>query len=406
MDSNFRITPVYGKDGWERHPEERLNMAVTRMGRLHLLFASLTAMPAMASAQILPTVPVSTPPEAIQAGVEAPEIAFDAADFLHLPTDINLGEVVGVALNKDGHLFVFQRGNTSGPAYGAAAAQLLEFDANGRLLREIGKGLYAWSFAHAVKIDPQGNIWAADKGSDMVIKFDPAGKVRMVIGRKVEAAAPEARPLEKLEPRLPAIDGYFRQVTDMAWDSRGNTYISDGYINSRVAKIAPDGRWLKSWGSYGSQPGQFNQLHSIAVDAKDRVFVADRANRRIQVFDTEGNLLKIITIRIAFPADAPVAIGNRPTPSSPGYLLPGAPWAICITPPSAGRQVMFVADIWPGRIYKLDMDGNVLGWLGGAGKQLKQFGWIHEMACPTENQLYVAEVLNWRVQKLTLRTAH
>jgi len=332
-----------------------------------------------------------------------PEIAFDSVNPLHPPAGMNLGEIAGVALNQAGHIFVYQRGNTAGPAYGAAAAQLLEFDGQGKLLREIGKGLYAWSFAHAVRIDPRGNIWAADKGSDMVIKFDPAGRVQMVIGRKVEAAAPEAKPLEKPIPRLPAIDGYFRQVTDMAWDSKGNTYIADGYINSRVAKVAPDGRWLKSWGAFGTGPGQFDQLHSIAVDARDRVFVADRTNRRIQVFDTEGNLIKIITVQVPFPADAPVAIGNRPTAQSPGYLLPGAPWALCITPPDAGgQQSLFVADVWPGRIYKLDMEGNVLGWLGGAGKQMKQFGWIHEMACPNENQLYVAEVLNWRVQKLTL----
>jgi hypothetical protein len=108
---------------------------------------------------------------------------------------------------------------------------------------------------------------------------------------------------------------------------------------------------------------------------------------------------------VPFPDDAPVAINNRPTAASPGYLQPGAPWAICITPPGAGPQTLFVADAYPGRIYKLDLNGNVLGWLGGAGKQLKQFGWIHELACPSANQLYVAEVLNWRVQKLTLHAA-
>ncbi|HUO20996.1 MAG TPA: peptidyl-alpha-hydroxyglycine alpha-amidating lyase family protein [Caulobacteraceae bacterium] len=354
--------------------------------------------------------PASPPPSAAfvgpASGPPVPEIPFDAVNFLKPPADMHLGEIAGVAVNSQGHVFVFQRGNTAGPAYGAAAAQLLEFDADGKFVREIGKGLYAWSFAHAVRIDPQGNIWAADKGSDMVIKFDPAGRVQMVFGRKVEATAPEAHPLDHPSPPLPAVDGYFRQVTDMAWDSRGDTYISDGYINSRVAKIAPDGRWLTSWGSYGSGPGQFNQLHSIAVDGQDRVYVADRSNRRIQVFDTDGKLLRIITIRVPFPDDAPVPIGNRPTLSSPGYLLPGAPWALCITPKGAGPQVLYAADVWPGRIYKLSLDGQVLGWLGGAGKQLKQFGWIHEMACPSENQLYVAEVLNWRVQKLTLHPVH
>jgi hypothetical protein len=201
------------------------------------------------------------------------------------------------------------------------------------------------------------------------------------------------------------VDGQFRQVTDMAWDSKGNTYISDGYINSRVAKIGPDGRWLKSWGSYGKEPGQFDTLHSIAVDAQDRVYVADRGNRRIQVFDTEGKLLKIITIDVPAPADAQPAIGNKPNLAGGGNptMFPGAPWALCITPKVPGKeQVLYASDAYPGRIYKMTLDGKVLGYLGSSGKNLGQFGWIHEIACPTENELYVGELLNWRLQKLTL----
>ncbi len=333
------------------------------------------------------------------------EIPFTATDFLKPPADMHLGEVAGVAVNAQRHVFVFQRGNTSGPAYGAAAAQLLEFGPDGRLVREIGKGLYAWSYAHAVRIDPQGDIWAADKGSDMVVRFDPQGKVTWVFGRKPEAADEGAHPLEHPRPPLPPVEGFFRQVTDMTWDSRGNTYISDGYINSRVAKIDPNGHWLKSWGSPGSEPGQFNTLHSIAADAADRIYVADRGNRRIQVFDTDGALVKIITIDVPAPADAPTAIGPRPNSLGPGgakTMLPGAPWALCITPKVNGRQVLYVSDAWPGRIYKLSLDGEVLGWLGSSGKQLKEFGWIHEIACPSETELYVAELLNWRLQKLTL----
>jgi len=331
-----------------------------------------------------------------------PEIPFDGADALSPPVDMHLGEVAGVAVNREGHIFVFHRGNTSGPAYGAAAAQLLEFDKDGHYVREIGKNLYAWSYAHGVRVDPQGNIWAADKGSDMVIKFTPEGRVAMVFGRKPEASDTEAHPLEHPKPPLPAVDGQFRQVTDMAWDSHGNTYISDGYINSRVAKVAPDGRWLKSWGAYGSEPGQFNTLHSIAIDASDRVYVADRGNRRIQVFDTEGKVLKIISIDVPSPPDAPTAIGPRPAAGAGATMQPGSPWALCITPVQSGKQYLYVADAWPGRVYKLDLDGKVLGWLGGSGKQLKQFGWIHAMACPSENELYVGELLNWRLQKLTL----
>jgi DNA-binding beta-propeller fold protein YncE len=298
-------------------------------------------------------------------------------------------------------VFVFQRGNTTGPAYAAAAAQLLEFDGTGKYLREIGHNLYAWSFAHAVRVDKDDNIWVTDKGSDMVIKFDPEGRVAMVFGRKQEASDEGTGPLKHPKPPLPPVDGQFRQVTDVTWDPAGNTYISDGYINSRVAKVDKNGQWIKSWGEPGNGPGQFNTPHSIA-DARGNIYVADRGNRRIQVFDSDGNFLREFTIDVPFDPNTRPAIGNMPAPGGRGggVNAPGAPWAICITP--GPNQVLYSADAYPGRIYKLSLDGKVLGYLGTSGKQLKQFGWIHEMACPSENELYVAELLNWRVQKLTL----
>jgi NHL repeat len=320
-------------------------------------------------------------------------------DFLKLPPDLYLGEVAGVAVNSQGHIFVFSRGNTSGPAYGASAAQLLEFAPDGRFLREIGHNLYAWSFAHSVKVDKDDNVWVADKGSDMVIKFNPQGRVVMVFGRKQEASDESTGPLKHPKPPLPPVDGMFRQVTDMSWDAAGNTYISDGYINSRVAKVDKDGNWVKSWGEPGDGPGQFNVPHSIAVDAEGHIYVADRGNRRIQVFDGDGNFLRQITIDVPAPADARPAIGNRPNQAT-GTMAPGAPWAICITPPP--HQVLFSSDAFPGRIYELNLKGKVLGVFGESGKLPGQFGWIHEIACPSENVLFVAELLNWRVQKLIL----
>ncbi len=155
---------------------------------------------------------------------DVPTIPFDSVpNPLKLPTNMYFGEVSGVAVNSKGHVFVLSRGNTSGPAYAAAAAQLLEFDANGKFVREIGKNLYAWSFAHAVKIDPQDNIWVTDKGSDLVIKFDPEGRVLMIFGRKQEASDEDTGPVKHPNPPLPAEDGKFRQVTDMAWDKAGDT---------------------------------------------------------------------------------------------------------------------------------------------------------------------------------------
>src|SRR5438552_12566957 len=113
-----------------------------------------------------------------------PKIRYQSVpDFLKLPPDIYFGEVAGVAVNSKGHVFVFSRGDATGPAYGAGAAQLLEFGADGKFIREIGHHLYAWSFAHSVKVDHEDNIWVTDKGSDMVIKLNPEGRVVMVFGR-------------------------------------------------------------------------------------------------------------------------------------------------------------------------------------------------------------------------------
>ena len=335
-------------------------------------------------------------------GQPVPEIPFESVpDFLKLPPELYLGEAAGVAVNSKGHIFVFSRGDSTGAAYGASAAQLLEFGPDGRYLREIGHNLYAWSFAHAVRVDKDDNIWVADKGSDMVVKFTPAGRVAMVFGRKQEASDEGTGPVKHVKPPLPPVDGQFRQVTDMTWDAAGNTYISDGYINSRVAKVDKNGKWLMSFGEPGSGPGQFNTPHSIVADAQGNIYVADRGNRRIQVFDGDGKLLRQITIDVPFDyAKASPAIGKKPAQDATGTQAAGSPWALCIT--NGPKQVIYASDAFPGRIYKLSLDGKVLGVLGESGKQLGQFGWIHAMACPTEDVLYVAELLNWRVQKLVL----
>jgi NHL repeat-containing protein len=332
-----------------------------------------------------------------------PDVPYDAdAEFLKLPPDVYLGEVAGVAVNSQHHIFVFSRGGTTGPAYGAAAAQLFEFDRAGKFVREIGHNLYAFSYAHSVKVDRDDNVWIVDKGSDMIVKFTPTGRVAMVFGRKKEASD-EAVPWTRVTPPRPHVNGQFRQPTDVTWDPQGNIFISDGYVNSRVAKFTRDGDWIKSWGEKGTKDGEFDTPHSIAADARGNIYVADRGNRRVQVFDADGAFVRSLSVvGVPVPPGAKPAIGNPPSPEATGTQAPGAPWAICITP--GPNQVMFLSDAYPGRIYKLSLDGKVLGILGTSGKQPKQFGWIHEIACPSDTELYVAEVLNWRVQKLTLKS--
>jgi DNA-binding beta-propeller fold protein YncE len=329
-----------------------------------------------------------------------PDLAFDSVpDFLKLPAGMNLGEVPGVAVNSKGHVFVFTRSNSAGgPAYGPAAAQLLEFDAKGVFVREIGKGLYAWAEAHTVRIDKDDNIWAIDKGSDMVIKFNQAGHVTMVFGRRKESAEDDTKPWLHPEPPLAPIDGLFRQPTDVAWDSDGNIYITDGYINSRVAKYDKNGDWVKSWGEKGTGPGQFRLPHAIVIDRNNNIYVADRSNRRVQVFDTDGKFLRQFTI------DVPAAPGTKavygPTPTGAALAaVSGSPNSLCIT--GGASQVLYVGELtFPGRVFKVSLDGKVLGVIGKSGRQLKQFSGVHQLSCPTETEVYAAETSNWRVQKL------
>ncbi len=139
-------------------------------------------------------------------------------------------------------------------------------------MREIGEGLYGFAFAHAVRVDPQDNIWAVDEGTNMVIKFNPQGRVVMVLGRRPE-------PVELPPASPPPPEPYtFDRPTDVAWDPAGNIFISDGYGNSRVVKYDKNGRFMASAGTHGSEPGQLNLPHTIAADAKGNVYVGDRSN--------------------------------------------------------------------------------------------------------------------------------
>ena len=331
----------------------------------------------------------------------APELSFDSVpNYPKLPAGMNVGEVPGVAVNSRGHVFVFTRSNSAGgPAYAPSAAQLLEFGPKGEFIREIGKGLYAWAFAHSVRIDKDDNIWAIDKGSDMIVKFNQAGRVMMVFGRRKESAD-EATPWTHVDPPLPHNDGMFRQPTDVAWDSKGNIYITDGYINSRVAKYDRNGDWMKSWGSKGTGQGQFNTPHAIAIDRDDHVYVGDRGNHRVQVFDTEGTFLRMFSVDVPPIPGTKAVNGNTPTGDRLTAVI-GAPNSLCITP--GPNQVMFLGEsTFPGRIFKVTLAGRVIGVIGRSGRQLKQFSGAHALACPSETEIYVAETSNWRVQKLII----
>jgi len=322
-----------------------------------------------------------------------PEIPFDAnADLLTLPAGTYMGEVAGVATNSKGHIFTYTRTGPANATVGAsrtfykAGSRLFEFDEAGKFVREIGQGVYGFSFAEAVRIDSQDNIWVVDQGSTQVIKFDPTGRIQLVLGRKPEAIA-VAGGAGGAGRGAAAVPGdNFSRTSDVAWDRDGNIYVADGLGsgagNARVAKFDKTGKFLLSWGSRGSAPGEFNSLRGIAVDAAGLVYVADAGNHRIQVFDGAGHLRS--------------QIANIGTPS-----------AICMTP--GPHQYLYSSNsndpetLDHGEIYKLELNGTIAGRFGKAGKLPKEFGTVNAIDCRTENVLYVGELLNWRVQKLMLR---
>lgn len=318
---------------------------------------------------------------------QAPEIRFDSVpNALQLPANIYLGEVGGVATNSRGDIFVYTRTGHPTVTIGSArpfahgGSRLFEFDRAGKYVREIGKDSYGFMYASQVRVDPADNIWVVDQMTNMVMKFDPQGRVMMLLGRKAESVPIPARALAGDGSGQPT--DLFERPTDVAWDAAGNIFVADGLGNARIAKFDKDGKFVKSWGKRGSQPGQFANVRSIAVDAQGNVYAADGGNKRIQVFDNDGTFKTAIH-----------DVGNAQ--------------ALCLT--KGTNPVMYVSNSNPpndidhdGEIYKMGLDGTIIGKFGRAGKQPKEFGTVNAIDCREANTLYVGEIGNLRVQKLVL----
>ncbi len=272
-----------------------------------------------------------------------PELGYRVEpDFFELPPNWVEGEASGVALNSKGHIFLFQR----------TRPMLSEFDEKGRYVRSLGEGLF--DHPHGLRIDADDNLWTTDDTNHTVLKLSPSGKVLLVLGRRNNGG--EA-------------DWLFNKPTDVAFSKNGDIFVTDGYGNSRVVKFDRDGNYLKSWGSYGSAPGEFMLPHSVAIDKNDRVYVADRENARIQIFDTEGRFITQWT--------------------GIGY-----PYGLYITP----DQHIWMVDGGFDRIVELDQTGRILGAIGSPGHRPGQLAWGHFLAIGPDRELFVADVLNWRFQ--------
>jgi DNA-binding beta-propeller fold protein YncE len=213
-----------------------------------------------------------------------------------LPGDRAIGAVGDIDIAPDGeHVWAILRCDAGADRFGWECLDsdldvVFEFDADGNTVRSFGGGLFIWP--HGIDVDAQGNVWVADavsaergdgkRGHD-VIKFSPDGEVLMTLGT----------------PGVPGNDAtHFNAPSDVVVAPSGDVFVADGHgddTNNRVVKYASDGTFLKAWGRTGYAPGEFRTLHAIAIDARGRVFVADRSNNRIQLFDQEGAPLAIWT---------------------------------------------------------------------------------------------------------------
>ena len=268
-----------------------------------------------------------------------------------IPEDWKLGPVAGVAADSQNRIYLYHRGHEAPP--------LICFDSEGKVL-------FSWDHLefgrpHMVTIDDDDNVWLSDDGSHIIYKLSPEGKVLFTLGIKDE----------------PGEDGtHFNKATDIAFNKQGEMYVSDGYGNKRIAKFDAEGNFLLDWGKpggvRGGAPGEFALPHALNVDDEGLVYVADRENWRIQIFDPDGNFLEMWT-HIGRPSDLIYADG-----------------------------FFYTCDHPNGRVTKVDMSGEVIGFFGVPGNGVGQLSSSHDIAYCPNGDIIVGQ-LDGRFQKFALK---
>ncbi|HEY2843742.1 MAG TPA: peptidyl-alpha-hydroxyglycine alpha-amidating lyase family protein, partial [Bryobacteraceae bacterium] len=287
---------------------------------------------------------------------EAPPLEYVAvANPLPVPDAAAMGASSDVAFDAKGHLYVLSRGTKP----------LTEFDENGKFIRAFGDGLFTRS--HGIRIDKGGNIWTTDVGAHTVMKLSPQGEVLLTLGTKGKAG----------EWNEAAGSQLFNEPTDIVFGANGDFFVTQGHTpgagkgDPRVLKFDKNGKFIKSWGGKGTEPGKFDVAHGIAIDAKGLLWVTDRENQRIQVFDQDGKYIREVKYA-------------------------GLPCSLDI-----GGQYIYMVNGFAGQLLRLDLDGKVLAAVGkpGAAGNVGEFGEAHFIAVSPKGEIYVADSVNRAVQK-------
>jgi len=284
---------------------------------------------------------------------KAPELDYvPVPDPLALPADSKPGAPASVAFDSHGHMFVLFRG----------PQPLMEFDGNGKFLRNVGEGL-TLTRAHGMRIDTADNLWITDVGAHVVMKLNPQGQILLTIGTKGQAGEwNEAAGSKRLN-----------EPNDIAIGRNGDVFIAQGHTpgkgDPRVLKFDREGNFKTSWGGYGTDSGKFNVAHGLAVDANGLLWVADRENQRIQVFDQDGKYVREMKYA-------------------------GLPCSLQI-----GDQYIYMVNGFAGQLLRLDLKGNVLAATGKPGKGLGEFGEAHVIAVSPKGEVFIADTVNSTLHK-------
>jgi hypothetical protein len=287
---------------------------------------------------------------------EAPLLDYVAVpNPLPVPDAAAMGASSDVAFDSKGHLYVLSRG----------PKPLTEFDENGKFVRAFGDGLFTRS--HGIRIDSDGNIWATDVGAHTVMKISPQGQVLLTLGTKGKAG----------EWNETAGSQLFNEPNDIVIGANGDLFITQGHTpgagkgDPRVLKFDKNGKFIKSWGGKGTEPGKFDVAHGIAIDAKGLLWVTDRENQRIQIFDQDGKYIREVKYA-------------------------GLPCSLDI-----GKQYIYMVNGFAGQLLRMDLDGKVLAAVGkpGAAGTWGEFGEAHFIAVSPKGEIYVADSVNRAVQK-------